>query len=249
LKGWQMPQIEVLPDSDALADRAADVFLELANKTLNTSDPFTVAISGGSTPQKMYERLVNAELDWERIHFYWADERCVPPDHPESNYRLANDSFLERIEIPASNIHRVKGELPAKKAALDYENQLREFFPGPIPGFDLILLGLGTDGHTASLFPGSPALEEEKRWVIDVKHDTPPPPLVDRVTLTLPVIKAAKRIIFLVTGIEKAGILARVLNDPYEMDQYPAQILGSADLNSHWLVDQNSAVGLSNKKP
>jgi 6-phosphogluconolactonase len=238
-----MPQIEVFPDSDALANHAATVFQDLANAALTTSNRFTVALSGGSTPKKLYENLINANLDWSRIHFFWVDERYVPPDHSENNYRMAADALLDHIDIPFSNIHRIKGEMSLNDAARDYENELRSFFLNRLPVFDLILLGLGTDGHTASLFPGSPVLKEKERWAIEVKHDIPPPPLVDRVTLTFPVIKAAKRIIFLVTGIEKAGILARIFKTPSIPDSLPVEVIIKNHPNTRWFIDWDSAGG------
>jgi len=240
-----MPQIEVFPDSDALCNHAATVFQDLANAALTQSDRFTVALSGGSTPKKMYERLVNADLDWSCIHFFWVDERCVPPEHSESNYRMAADTFLDFIDIPSSNIHRIKGELSLNDAARDYENELRSFFLNCLPVFDLILLGLGTDGHTASLFPGSTALKEKEHWAVGVRHDTPPPPLVDRVTLTFPVLSAGKNIIFLVSGRDKAKIVACAFGDPKNPLQIPVQEIISTARNISWLLDKDSAGDLS----
>lgn len=236
-----MTQIEVFPDSDALANHAATVFQDLANAALIKSNRFTVALSGGSTPKKLYEKIVNANLDWSRIHFFWVDERCVPPNHIDSNYRMSADAFLDHIDIPSSNIHRIKGELFLNQAAKDYENELRSFFLNRLPVFDLILLGLGTDGHTASLFPGSPALQEERRWAIEVKHDTPPPPLVDRITLTYPLLKQAGEVIFLISGKEKANILARIFKTPSIPDSLPVQVIIKNHPNALWLIDRDSA--------
>ena len=164
---------------------------------------FAVALSGGSTPKRMFEQLAKMVMDWKHIHLFWVDERCVPPDHPDSNYGMTAEALLNHIEIPGENIHRIHGEQPPEPAALIYEKELRHFFGEQLPVFDLILLGLGSDGHTASLFPGSPALQEKKRWAVEVKHDAPPPPLVDRVTLTIPVLKEAREVIFLVSGNRK----------------------------------------------
>jgi 6-phosphogluconolactonase len=238
-----MPQIEVFPDSDALANHAETVFQDLANAALTKRNRFTIALSGGSTPRKLYEKLVNANLDWSGIHFFWVDERCVPPNHSESNYRMAADAFLDHINIPSSNIHRIKGELLLNEAARDYEKELRSFFLNRLPTFDLILLGLGTDGHTASLFPGSPALEEERRWAIKVKHNTPPSPLVDRITLTYPVLKQAGEVIFLISGREKADILARIFKTPSIPDSLPVQVIIKNHPNALWLIDWDSAGG------
>ena len=240
-----MPQIEVFPDSDALANHAATVFQDLANAAITKSNRFAVTLSGGSTPKKMYEKLVHANLDWSRIHFFWVDERCVPPDHPDSNYRMAADALLDQIDIPSSSIHRIMGELSLNDAARDYENELRLFFLNRLPVFDLILLGLGTDGHTASLFPGSTALKEKEHWAMGVRHDTPPPPLVDRVTLTFPVLNAGKNITFLVSGRDKANIVACGFGDPKNPLQIPVQEIISTARNIRWLLDKDSAGDLS----
>ncbi len=157
-----MPQIEVYPDADALATQAAREFSELAENAIAACGRFTVALSGGSTPKRMFQQLAAMVLDWRHIHLFWVDERCVPPDHPDSNYGMTAEVLLNNIKIPSENIHRIQGELPPEQAALVYEKELRDFFEEKLPVFDLILLGLGSDGHTASLFPGSPALQEKK---------------------------------------------------------------------------------------
>ncbi len=153
-----------------------------------------------------------AQIDWSSVQVYWGDERCVPPDDPESNYLMARQALLDHVPLPAENVHRICGELEPEHAAQMYEAELRQVSPGAkIPRFDLVLLGLGEDGHTASLFPGSSALSETKRWVVSVEHTVPPPPLVTRISLTLPVFNAAANLIFLVSGSGKAGIFSRLM--------------------------------------
>jgi len=239
-----LPKIEVVPDSSSLAEKAAIEFILLAGEALLAGCRFTVALAGGSTPQRMYSRLSGAHLDWSSIHFFWGDERCVPPDHTDSDYRMANEALLSHLTIPLENIHRIPGELPAEEAAQDYEDELRRFFGGETPHFNLVLLGLGGDGHTASLFPGSPAVREKVHWVAAVRHRGQPPPLVDRVTLTLPVLNAAAQVLFLVSGAEKAERLVQVLHGSYQPDLLPAQAVKPVNGVVHWLVDKAAAVKL-----
>lgn len=240
-----MPEIEILPDSEALTARAAGNFIHLAEEALRTRGRFMVALAGGSTPQKMYALLTGAKLDWRGIHIFWGDERCVPANHADSNYRMVADVLLNQISIPPENVHRIQGELPPEEAALAYEIEMCNAFNDESPRFDLILLGLGSDGHTASLFPGTPALLEKYHWVTAVPHESPPPPLVDRVTLTLRVINAAAHITFIVSGSDKAEVVSRVLRDPTQPGLLPAQLVKPVNGNLHWLVDRSAARGIA----
>jgi len=175
------------------------------------------------------------------VHVFWGDERCVPPEHPESNYRLAREALLDHVPLPLANIHRIHTEREPAQAAADYERTLRRFFgPGNAPRFDLVLLGLGTDGHTASLFPGTPAVQEHERWV--VAHYVPSL-AAWRVTLTPAVLNAADQVTFLVAGAEKAGVLDRVLNGPCQPDVLPAQVVRPAGGSLLWLVDAAAQSG------
>jgi 6-phosphogluconolactonase len=237
-------EIEVAPDASSLAERAAEEFIYLVGRAFQTEGRFTVALAGGSSPQRMYARLVGADVNWERIHFFWGDERCVPPSHADSNYHMADEALLRSIPIPKGNIHRIHGELSAEEAAQDYEDELRRFFSDRIPHFNLVLLGLGSDGHTASLFPKAPAVRETRQWVAAVSHSVPPPPLVDRVTLTYPVLNAADQVLFLVSGAEKAERLAQVLYGPSQPDLLPAQAVKPVRGAICWLVDQAAAAKL-----
>ncbi len=206
-----------------------------------------LGLSGGSTPHRLYARLASppfrSRIEWARVHVFWGDERCLSPDHPDSNYRVAHESLLSKVSIPPQQIHRMRGEDPdLDRAAEVYEHELRRVFdltPNERPRFDLILLGLGTDGHTASLFPGSPALDETTRLTVAV-HAAPPP--APRLTLTLPVLNAAARVIFLVSGEEKAEVLRRVLQGGASPDR-PASLIRPAD-GPLWLVDRAAAAAL-----
>lgn len=238
--------LQVLPDSAALAVAAAELFIHLASSAIAGRGRFSAALSGGSTPLNLFQVLRQAEyarrVDWSRVHLFWGDERCVSADHPDSNYRAVREALLKFVPIPLANIHRIPGEFEPEAAAQAYENTLRRFFAGESPPrFDLILLGLGDDGHTASLFPGSPAVAEQERWVISAEHTTPPPPLVSRITLTLPVINAARRVVFLVSGAGKAKILGEVLKLGKSAETYPAQLIRPRDGQLTWLVDRDAA--------
>ncbi len=237
----------IVTDVNSLARAAADIFVAQAQEALQANRRFTVALSGGSTPRSLYQLLADIPLAWENIHIFWGDERCVPPDHADSNYRMTAESLLSRIRIPTENIHRIAGELPPDEAALRYENELRQFF-GDAPRFDLILLGLGDDGHTVSLFPDSPALHERTRWVVAVPHATPPPPLAPRVTLTPVAINAARQIVFLVSGAGKAERLAEVLQPRPAAQPLPAQLIQPVNGDLLWLVDKPAATLLSTDK-
>jgi 6-phosphogluconolactonase len=228
------PEIVVLPDPAALAREATDRFVALARSAIATQGRFTVTLSGGSTPQALYAQLVTQPIEWAHVHIFWGDERCVPPNHPDSNYGMAQRTLLSHIDIPAQNVHRLKGELDPAQAAQQYEDELRAIF-GTAPCFDLILLGMGADAHTASLFPGTPALHEQQRWVVAsfvAKLQT------QRLTLTPPIINQATTVIFLIAGNDKAAALQSVWHGRHDPDRYPAQIVMPMLGRVIWLVDQ-----------
>lgn len=245
------PEIQVYLDPAHLAHAVAEHFIQIAQQSLARRKLFSVALAGGSTPQALYTRLSISEiaqrLDWHRIHVFWGDERCVSPDHPESNYGMARQALLEQIPIPPQNVHRMAGELDPVQAAQEYERQLRSFFTrSPPKTFDLVLLGMGEDGHTASLFPGSAALAETHRWVVAVEHTLPPQPLVARLTLTLPALNAARWVLILVTGAGKANRLAQALT-PLQPGSLPLPVQQIAPLPGKvlWLVDAPAAAHLN----
>jgi 6-phosphogluconolactonase len=203
----------------------------------------SLALSGGSTPGAVYALLGAAPLStsvpWSNIHVFWGDERCVPPTSPDSNYRMARESLLDRISIPADNVHRIKGEDSPDRAAALYDNELRQFFrthPGEFPRFDIVLLGLGADGHTASIFPGTAAETERHRFVIAVQ---PSAVATQRVTMTLPVINNAANIVFVVSGGAKADIVRDIFMG--EEGKYPAQRVKPGNGKVHWYVDRDAA--------
>lgn len=246
-------EVEIYPDAGTLARAAANYFVALANEAFATRGRFAVALAGGSTPKAMYARLASDEfamhVDWQRVHLFWGDERCVAPDHPGSNYGMVRQAWLDQVPIPADNVHRMRGEMEPVQAAADYEQVLGTFFSLPLvrvethdktptPRFDLILLGMGDDGHTASLFPGAAAIREQRRWVV---ADFVEKLGAWRVTLTPAVINAAADVIFLVSGPGKAERLRQVLAEPHQPDRLPAQIVRPARGRLRWLVDAAAA--------
>ena len=234
----------ILSDASALAAAAAE---EFARAAAGSSGPFRVALSGGSTPKALYALLADVNgpyrmrVPWERVHFFWGDERCVPPDHPDSNYGMARATLLSRVPVPPGNVHRIEGELAdSGEAAKRYEAALTREFVGA-PRFDWIFLGLGADGHTASLFPGTAAVSERLNLVsavwLEAKKSR-------RVTLTLPVLNAAKKIVFLVAGADKAAA-ARLALEGGASAACPASLVAPADGELLWLLDAAAASGLT----
>ncbi len=246
------PEVLILPDPDAVAARAAELFLTLPRARVHSDTPFTVALAGGSTPERLYRRLAQppyaAAVPWENMHFFWGDERAVPPDSPESNFRMARETLLSRVPIPGRNIHRVPTEiLPADDAARAYAEEIarivapREDWSLPeIPAFDLLLLGMGDDGHTASLFAGTAALEESSRIFVE---NFVPEKNVWRFTVTPPVIEAARHVVLLVTGTGKASRL-RDLFSPIGANNLPVALVNRRKSPTTWLVDAPAAAKL-----
>jgi 6-phosphogluconolactonase len=248
--------IRIVADAAALYRAAAEEFVQRAEAAVRERGSFAVALAGGSTPKGLYTLLAGdgagsfkARVPWDRSHFFWGDERHVPPDHPDSNYRMAYEAMLSRVMVPPEQIHRIKTENPdAGQAAEQYEQVLREFFrlqPGQWPRFDLVLLGMGPDGHTASLFPGTDAIHEQVRlvaapWV--QKFNT------HRVTLTPPVLNHSAAVIFMVSGSDKAETLQAVLEGGYEPDRLPSQVVRPAEGALLWLVDRAAAAKLRVEK-
>ena len=233
-------QIKIVPDSVKLARVAADEFHRMAEAAVQERSRFAVAFSGGNTPRAVYSLLASEhkELPWDRIHIFFGDERHVSPDHPDSNFRMASESLLTKVPIPEKNVHRIRAELEADDAAKEYEQELREFFhliDHEWPRFDLVFLGIGEDGHTASLFPGSKALAEASRrvvanWVEKFK--------AFRITLSFPVLNHAAEVVFLVSGAGKAQILSEILRPGIK--KYPAQNVQPENGRLLWLVDQDA---------
>ena len=237
--------VRVYPDVEALSRAAADNLATALNAVLARSGSVSLVLSGGSTPRTLYRVLATAygeAIRWDRVRVYWGDERYVPPDDPRSNYRMVREALLDYVSITAENVYPMPTDLPdPDAAALAYEQMLRRHFQGAWPRFDLILLGLGTDGHTASLFAGSPALDEPARWVTVARAPVEPSM---RLTLTLPVINHAARVDFLVTGAEKAGVLGRVLRVAPDATEIPAARVRPVQGMVTWWIDEATAAGL-----
>jgi 6-phosphogluconolactonase len=240
-------EIRIVENIEALSLAADEILLHRVTETLRTKEFFAIALSGGSTPRSLLALLATdasfrANMPWDKIHFFWGDERHVPPDHPESNYRMANETMLSKVPVPAVNIHRIRAEEDdASKTAEEYEEELLTFFKleaGQLPRFDCVLLGMGPDGHTASLFPGTAAVHERERlvvanWVEKFK--------TYRITLTAHVLNNADTIIFLISGKDKAVALQSVLEGRKQPEHLPAQLIRPKHGNLLWLVDQAAA--------
>jgi 6-phosphogluconolactonase len=217
--------------------------MEQAARSIRERERFLVALSGGSTPNRLFQLLATDFRDnvaWSKVHVFWADERCVPPEDPESSYGQAWETLLMHVPMPSSNIHRIKGELGPAEAAKDYASILREF-ASPLldwPRFDLVYLGLGEDGHTASLFPGSQAEALEPTLPVTAHYQGRP---AERVTLTPPAFNSARLVVFMATGEKKADTLAQVLSGNYDPQVYPAQRIDPAEGRVIWLVDEAAA--------
>jgi 6-phosphogluconolactonase len=244
------PEILLCRDLAEVSEQAAELFVRLADEAISSSGRFAVALSGGSTPQALYWRLGSEpsrqRVPWSKVHLFWGDERYVPPDHPESNYRMARESLLSGAPIPAQNIHRMPTELEDPDcAAADYQQTLREFFKlslGQWPRFDLILLGMGEDGHTASLFPGTTAVTETGRLVVANYVETLH---AHRLTLTVPAINHAANIVFLISGESKAAVLSDVLEGQDQPGRLPSQLIQPVQGRLLFIVDRAAASKLS----
>lgn len=236
-----MTGLVVLPDAESVASTGADCFVALAGDAIADRGRFAVALAGGSTPRPLYARLAEPPLvnrvDWARVHLFWGDERNVPPSHPDSNYRMSRRTLLDRVPIPPENIHRIQGELEPHEAAAHYRLELQRVLGGG-GRFDLIILGMGPDGHTASLFPDAAVLDEQERSFVAVYVEK-----LDswRLTLTLPAINAARHVLFLVSGESKAEALSRVRSG----ERLPAGMVQPVEGDLIWLVDRDAAAGLA----
>ena len=240
-------KIRILADAGAMSRSAAATIVDHISQSLQTRDVYSMALSGGSTPRRLYSLLANEaalreQIPWERIHFFWGDERRVPAGHPDSNYLMAYNAMLSKVPIPSTNIHRIHAEdADADVATADYEIEIRRFFgieAGQIPQFNCVLLGMGADGHTASLFPATSALVETKRLVVAnwVKKFQS-----HRFTLTLPVFNNAAQILFLVSGEDKADTLKAVLEGDSKTTRFPVQLIQPAHGEVTWFLDHSAA--------
>lgn len=243
-------EVRICSDTQALSRAGADEFLRVARLATSGRGRFMVALSGGSTPKAIFALLAADEasginpLPWDKVHIFFGDERHVPADHPDSNFRMATEALLSKVPIPPANIHRVRTELDAPTAASMYEAELKSVFSvskGEVPRFDLILLGMGPDGHTASLFPGSTALKEQtalvcSNWVEKLKSH--------RITFTFPLLNAAAEVLFIAGGADKAEMVRHVLRGDPSGQTYPAQDVRPTSGQLLWLVDEAAAGAL-----
>ena len=245
----KMPEIRISKDPQGVAVTGAEEFCRVASEATSAHGRFDVALSGGSTPQRLFELLASDSfrdrVEWPKVNVFWGDERLVPKDHSDSNYRMAFDALLSQVAIPESNVHRMRTELgEADKVARDYEEQIAAHFKlpgGSSPRFDLVMLGLGGDGHTASIFPGTTALHEDWRvcapvWV-EKLHAW-------RATLTVHTLNQAARVMFMVTGASKAHVVGEVLRGVRHTEKYPAQLIAPERGSVVWVLDESAATAL-----
>ena len=244
--------VRVVSDPDALARALADLIATKATAAIASRGQFTLALAGGNTPKAAYGLLAGEDfarrIDWSRVLLFWGDERCVPPDDPLSNYRMVREVLIERVPIPPANVHRIRGEVDPRDAAADYEALLRGLLgvdptaDAPGQSVDLVLLGLGEDGHTASLFPNQRAARASRRWVV---AEYVPAVTMWRVTLAPVVLNSAADVVFTVAGAGKARVLQQVLEGPYQPDRLPAQLVRPSRGGLTWLVDRAAAAQVS----
>lgn len=241
-------EVIICHDAEELSQKAAERFVRSAQDAIARARRFVVALSGGSTPRALYSLLAspgyNERIPWPHVQLYWGDERCVPPHHPDSNFHMVQETLLANITIPRENFHRIAGELEYRVAAADYEEQLKKLFrlpAGALPRFDLILLGLGEDGHTASLFPGGDALDARQNLVVATFVEKLQ---AHRVTLTLPVINQAAEILFLVAGKDKSAVVKQIVGEQPDAAELPAAKVQPESGRLTWLITQDAAADL-----
>src|SRR5947199_8026198 len=233
--------IAIYDDKHTLSQHAAEYIMRIANESIDLHGHFTIALTGGTTPGEVYSLIgsepFRSQIDWQLVHIFWGDERCVPHNSPESNFYLAQEALLQKISIPESQIHPMPADQLNRDAASQaYTIEMQNTFgTDGIPSFDLIHLGMGPEGHTASLFPHQASLHEKHRLIMPVSVPKPPP---DRLTFTPPLLNAARNVLFLVTGSEKADALHAVLEGEYQPDEYPAQIVHPTNGEVVWMLDK-----------
>lgn len=243
------PELRIFQDSERLSRHAANLFIEQSNRAIREQDRFLVALNGGGTPERLFQLLASEyhdQVDWNKVHVFWGDERCVSPNDEGSNYHQANELLLSKVSLSENNIHRVLGELDPVTASKQYADTLKTFAETTLdfPRFDLVYLGMGEDGHTASLFPNSPAQVNEPVIAVTAKYQDRP---ANRVTLTQLVFNQARMVVFMATGEKKAETLAHVLSERYNPELYPAQRIDPQDGQLIWLVDESAAGKLPRK--
>ncbi len=232
-------EFRVLEDLKALSGAAAELFVAESARAIAARGRFAVSLAGGNTPKPAYELLATpafkTRVDWSRVHVFWGDERCVPPDHAKSNFRMTREALLNHVSVPTAQIHRIRGELAPPAAAADCEADLKHFFNNGPTAFDLIFLGLGDNAHTASLWPGTSVVHETRRLAAEVYV---PEQDLWRVTLTAPALNAGRVVAFLVSGADKADAVREVTSGPRDPNRFPAQLIQPDDGNLIWLLDR-----------
>jgi 6-phosphogluconolactonase len=238
--------VEVFNDADKLTEAAADFIVGVGQEAININGRFVISLSGGHTPEKLYALLTlpsfRKRIDWKKTFFFWGDERCVPLDDERNNAHQAKLIWLDHMPVPLAHVHRIPVNLPPQDAATTYQKEIEGFFGSHPKRFDIMLLGLGENGHTASLFPGTPVVHENVEGVREVYVEEEK---LFRVTMTAPLINQARHILFLVTGENKAVVLENILNTPLQPDLYPAQLIRSNEGELRWYVDKAAASLLS----
>jgi 6-phosphogluconolactonase len=241
--------IQVCNDSEALSEAVARLFVKQSRHAVQVQNRFSVALAGGHTPERTYQILsrppFHDQVPWAKVHVFWGDERCVPPDDPHSNAHMAHQALLDHVPIPPDQVHPIRRVQNPQQAAEEYECLLRDFFASRSPRIDLVLLGLGENGHTASIFPGTPAVDEQEHWVIAafVAEQA-----MWRITMTPLLINQAAKVIFLVAGTAKARVLQRVLDGPFEPNNLPAQLIQPVNGSLDWIVDEEAYQALIETK-
>ncbi len=236
-------KINAYPNKDKLVTATTERVINEIGQAIQERGLCNMALAGGNTPREIYSMLAESNyrdrVDWDRLHLFWGDERMVSPEHEDSNFRMVKETLLDHVRIPDGNVHRIRGEIAPEQAAHEYAELLHDYFKEDLPCFDLILLGLGEDGHTASLFPGTDAVEECERYTVAVfvsRLDT------WRVTLTLPVLNAAREVFFLVSGRSKSDIVQRIISIKQPAKEFPASMVNPENGTLHWMLDSEAMV-------
>jgi 6-phosphogluconolactonase len=239
--------LQVFETAETVNTVAVDFIIDIANKAIAERGRFVICLSGGQTPQQLYSLLAELpfckQIQWKKTFVFWGDERCVPLNDERNNAHQAKIILLDKVDVPFSNIHRIPVNILAAEAAAEYEKEIKLFFNEGVPRFDLILLGLGENGHTASLFPGTKVINEQVEGIREVYVEEE---RMYRVTMTAPLINRARHILFLVTGKNKAEILNKILSAPFEPDKYPAQLIRPIEGQLHWFIDSAAAAFITN---
>jgi 6-phosphogluconolactonase len=238
-------KLHICKDANDLSMQAATWIAAMIRQTLETQDRFTIALSGGSTPQKLHGLLSSypykEEIEWSKLHIFWGDERAVPIEDERNNAKMAFDTLLDKVDVPMQQIHVMRTDISPEASAEEYEKVLQKYFDESGFTFDLVLLGMGDDGHTLSLFPGTPVVHTQDKWVTSFFLQAQD---MYRITLTAPLVNRAARVAFLTTGANKSAALKQVLEGEYNPDKYPSQIIKPIG-ELHWFVDKDAAAGLS----